>query len=67
VARVGGTIAANGAYGWPYGPVGEVLSTWPGAAFAIAVELARSEVPGIRRIRKEMHLGQPRAHQVRST
>jgi Protein of unknown function (DUF2637) len=27
--------------------------------------LARGEVSGIRRIRKEMHLGQPRAHQVR--
>lgn len=36
---VGGTIAANGAYGWPYGAVGIVLSTWPGAAFVIAVEL----------------------------
>jgi Protein of unknown function (DUF2637) len=36
---VGGTIAANGAYGWPYGPVGVVLSTWPGASFVIAVEM----------------------------
>jgi hypothetical protein len=100
---VGGTIAANGAYGWPYGPVGVVLSTWPGAAFVIAVELvmllvrrargtvpgtvpgppaelnghaeaaaelfatelAAGKVPGIRRIRREMHLGQPRASQVR--
>jgi Protein of unknown function (DUF2637) len=48
---VGGTIAANGAYGWPYGPVGVVLSTWPGAAFVIAVELVmllvrRSRKPG---------------------
>jgi hypothetical protein len=36
---VGATIAANGAYGLPYGGVGMVLSTWPGAAFVIAVEL----------------------------
>jgi hypothetical protein len=36
---VGGTIATNGAYGWPYGPVDVVLSTWPGAAFVLAVEL----------------------------
>jgi uncharacterized protein DUF2637 len=101
---VGGTIAANGAYGWPYGPVGVVLSTWPGAAFVIAVELvmllvrrargtvpgtvpepsaglnghghqaaelfaaelASGKVPGIRKIRKEMHLGQPRAQEVRA-
>jgi hypothetical protein len=27
VAGVRGTIAANGASGWPYGPVGVVLST----------------------------------------
>jgi Protein of unknown function (DUF2637) len=47
---VGGTIAANGAYGWPYGPVGVVLSTWPGAAFVIAVELVMLLV---RRSRKQ--------------
>ncbi len=29
---VGGTIAANAAYGWPYGPMGIVASTWPGGA-----------------------------------
>jgi Protein of unknown function (DUF2637) len=36
---VGGTIAANAAYGWPYGPVGIVASTWPGGAFVLTVEL----------------------------
>jgi hypothetical protein len=35
------------------------------AADLFAAELARGEVPGIRRIRREMHLGQPRAQQVR--
>lgn len=30
-----------------------------------ADELARREVPGIRRIRKELKLGQPRAQQIR--
>jgi Protein of unknown function (DUF2637) len=46
---VGGTIAANGAYGWPFGPVGVVLSTWPGAAFVIAVELVMLLVRRARR------------------
>jgi hypothetical protein len=35
------------------------------AAGLFAADLARGEVPGIRRIRREMHLGQPRAQQVR--
>jgi hypothetical protein len=35
------------------------------AAELFAAELSRGEVPGIRRIRKGMHLGQPRAQQVR--
>jgi hypothetical protein len=35
------------------------------AAELFASELARGEVPGVRRIRREMHLGQPRAQQVR--
>ena len=35
------------------------------AAELFATELARGEIPGIRRIRREMHLGQPRAQQVR--
>jgi hypothetical protein len=30
-----------------------------------ADDLARGEVPGVRRIRREMHLGQPRAQEVR--
>jgi hypothetical protein len=35
------------------------------AAELFAGELSRGEVPGIRRIRREMHLGQPRAQEVR--
>jgi hypothetical protein len=35
------------------------------AAELFATELARGEVPGVRRIRREMHIGQPRASQVR--
>jgi hypothetical protein len=35
------------------------------AAGLFAAELARGEVPGVRRIRREMHLGQPRAQEVR--
>jgi hypothetical protein len=36
---IGATVAANLAYGLPYGPVGAVLSAWPGAAFVLAVEI----------------------------
>ena len=35
------------------------------AAELFAAELSRGKVPGIRRIRKVMHLGQPRAQRVR--
>ena len=31
-----------------------------------AVELAAGDVPSIRRIRREMHIGQPRAERVRA-
>jgi Protein of unknown function (DUF2637) len=33
------TVATNLAYGLPHGPVGAVLSAWPGAAFVLAVEI----------------------------
>jgi Protein of unknown function (DUF2637) len=36
---IGGTVAANLAYGLPYGPVGAVLSAWPGAAFVLGIEI----------------------------
>ena len=36
------------------------------AAERYAAELSRGEVPGVRRIRREMHVGQPRAQEVRS-
>jgi Protein of unknown function (DUF2637) len=34
------------------------------AAERYAAELARGEIPSVRRVRREMHLGQPRAQQV---
>ena len=38
-AGIGATVAANLAYGVPYGPVGAILSAWPGLAFVLAVEI----------------------------
>jgi hypothetical protein len=35
------------------------------AAERYSAELARGEMPGVRRIRREMHVGQPRAQEVR--
>lgn len=35
------------------------------AAELFAADVARSEIPGIRRIRREMHVGQPRAQEIR--
>lgn len=36
------------------------------AAERYAAELGRGEIPSVRRVRREMHLGQPRAQEVRS-
>lgn len=36
---IGGTVAANLAYGTPYGLVGAIVSAWPGLAFVLAVEI----------------------------
>jgi hypothetical protein len=36
------------------------------AAERFAAELARGEIPSVRRVRREMHLGQPKAQEVRS-
>jgi Protein of unknown function (DUF2637) len=36
---IGTTIAANLAYGVPYGPVGAAVSAWPGAAFVLGAEI----------------------------
>jgi hypothetical protein len=36
------------------------------AAQRYAAELARGQIPGIRRIRRDLHVGQPRAQQVRA-
>jgi Protein of unknown function (DUF2637) len=38
----------------------------PEAARLFAAELARGELPSVRRVRREMHLGQPRAQEVRA-
>jgi Protein of unknown function (DUF2637) len=110
---IAATLAANGAAGRAYGPMGALVASWPAGALVIsyellmlvirssaraaapapapvpaagsgvpeppaglnghghaaaeryAAELARGEVPGIRRIRREMRVGQPRAQEVR--
>jgi peptidoglycan/LPS O-acetylase OafA/YrhL len=41
---IGSTIAANLAYGLPFGPLGAIVSAWPGAAFVIAVEMLMGQV-----------------------
>ena len=38
----------------------------PEAARLFAAELARGELPSVRRVRREMHLGQPRAQEMRA-
>jgi hypothetical protein len=106
---VSATLAANVAYGVPYGITGALLSGWPAVAFIgcaemaigmirrtraqmygstsvqpapgtemhprtavpaearpFAAELARGEVPSIRRIRSELHVGQPRAREIQA-
>lgn len=35
---IGGTLAANVAYGWPHGVVGGVSAAWPAASFIVIVE-----------------------------
>jgi Protein of unknown function (DUF2637) len=37
---IGATIAANAAYGLPFGPLGIAASTWPAVAFVISVHVA---------------------------
>ena len=36
---IGATVAANLTYGLPYGPVGAIVSAWPGVAFVLAAEI----------------------------
>ena len=38
-AGIGAKIAANVAYGWPFGWLGALISAWPGAVFAGLVEM----------------------------
>jgi Protein of unknown function (DUF2637) len=38
-AGIAATVAANVAYGWPFGYLGAVISAWPGAVFAGLAEL----------------------------
>lgn len=42
---IAGTVAANVAYGLPFGPLGAVISAWPGAVFAGVVEMVIVAVP----------------------
>jgi hypothetical protein len=62
VIRAGAAPAADTAVpGPPAGLNGHAHE----AAERYAAEVARGEVPGVRRIRREMHMGQPRAQEVR--
>jgi len=47
------------------GPPAALNGHGEAAAELFAGDLAEGRVPGVRRIRREMHLGQPRAQQVR--
>jgi hypothetical protein len=51
---IGATIAANAAYGWPYGPLGIASSTWPALSFVLAVHVAMGAIkrgrPEIRQV-----------------
>jgi hypothetical protein len=42
---IAGTVAANVAYGLPFGLLGAVISAWPGAVFAGVVEMVIVSVP----------------------
>ena len=46
---VGATIAANVAFGAPYGPLGAIISSWPGIAFVGSAEMALAMVRSSRR------------------
>lgn len=43
---IAATVAANIAYGVPYGPLGAAVSAWPALSFVIAVELLMSLIRG---------------------
>lgn len=58
---IGTTVAANVAYGVPYGPLGAVVSAWPGVSFVIAVELLMGLV---RRSHRADRHDQPQAETV---
>lgn len=52
---IGGTVAANIAYGLPFGWLGAVISAWPGAVFAGVAEMVfvtvrprRADAPSVR-------------------
>ena len=46
---IGATVAANVAYGLPFGVLGAVISAWPGAVFAGLVEMVMVAVRPVRR------------------
>jgi hypothetical protein len=62
----GSVSTASGGPSTVPGPPAELNGHGREAAERFAADLARGEVPGVRRIRREMHLGQPRAQQVRA-
>jgi hypothetical protein len=68
------TLAANIAYGAPYGVTGALISGWPAVAFIGCAEMAigmvrrtrgvPAEVPSIRALKEALQVGQPVAERV---
>jgi hypothetical protein len=73
---VAATLAANVAYGVPYGLAGAALSGWPAVAFIGCAEMAigmvrrtrrvPGQVPSIRALKEALRVGQPVAERVQA-
>jgi hypothetical protein len=73
---VAATLAANVAYGVPYGLTGALLSGWPAVAFIGCAEMAigmvrrthavPAQVPSIRALKEALKIGQPVAERVQA-
>jgi hypothetical protein len=73
---VAATLAANVAYGVPYGLTGALLSGWPAVAFIGCAEMAigmvrrtrgvPAQVPSIRQLKDALKVGQPVAERVQA-
>ena len=67
VRRSAGPVPAATAVPGPVPePPAELNGTWHAALEAFADEIAAGKVPGIRKIRSALNVGQPKAQQVRA-